>query len=340
MNLRHFQASVVGSAIIVAAFSGCAMQSAAPVAGGVEQSARTAGDAGRSWMVREARAIKRLLYSGDQGTNNVNVYDYDTGVQVGMLTGFTKPEGLCVDAEGDIYVTSAYFGEGEVIEYKHGGAKPIETLQTDGAPVGCSVNAHGDLAVANNVGSTADVQVWKSGSNKPEEYSNDSECYQIWAPPGYDDKGNLFMQTSPTPGICELPADGKALVGAYLDRFITGQGSVMWDGKYMTFTITYFKSGFGTAIYQTREHGDHLIVVHTSRLDDHGCWTYVPQAFVVGKKNTPVNHEQGTVVVGGSKNCSGPSPVEYWKYPESHSPFDHVHPGSNDVYGVAVSIAQ
>ena len=81
-------------------------------------------DRSRSWMdpaygVKGAKKKSELLYVGDDSTNDVFVYDYKSGAQVGQLTGFDGPYGMCVDAKGDVYV--ANFDNGTTTEYAHGG---------------------------------------------------------------------------------------------------------------------------------------------------------------------------------------------------------------------------
>ncbi len=56
-----------------------------------------------SWTATDASTIKKLLYAPDDFTGNVFVYNFDTAEQVGTLSGFDNPQGLCVDKRGDIY---------------------------------------------------------------------------------------------------------------------------------------------------------------------------------------------------------------------------------------------
>lgn len=43
------------------------------------------------------------------------MYDYPSGTQVGTLTGFSEPYGMCINTEGDVFITN--FGSGYVDEY-------------------------------------------------------------------------------------------------------------------------------------------------------------------------------------------------------------------------------
>jgi len=77
-----------------------------------------------SQMSPTATSIKTLLYISDFVTNDVFVYNYDTGTSVGKLTGFDWPAGQCVDAKGNVWITSILGNA--VYEFSHGGRKPIK----------------------------------------------------------------------------------------------------------------------------------------------------------------------------------------------------------------------
>ncbi|HEX3368722.1 MAG TPA: hypothetical protein VHS56_04025, partial [Candidatus Cybelea sp.] len=87
-----------------------------------------------SYMQPDAGKKAALLYVGDWATNDVDVYDYANGKQVGTLTGFSEPYGQCVDAKGDIYITN--FGAGNAVEYAHGGSTVLNTYSRVGEPIG------------------------------------------------------------------------------------------------------------------------------------------------------------------------------------------------------------
>jgi hypothetical protein len=165
----------------------------------------------KSWMLPEAKSIKRLVYASD--TQDVLVFDYDTGRQVGTLTGFQQPYGQCVDKDGNVFLTTEIGSAGAVLEYRHGGSNPIKTFSTAGHPIGCSIAPKtGDLAGANGLpGDLVDIQIWKHASGIPISYSNESDCSGMW-PPGYDNKDNLFVETGDQTSVCELPAKGGSLI--------------------------------------------------------------------------------------------------------------------------------
>jgi hypothetical protein len=262
-------------------------------------------------MLPEAKS-EDLLYISDISTDTVLVYSYKSHAQVGQLTGFGEPYGQCVDAKGDVWITDI---SGSVIdEYAHGGSSPLKTL-TANRPVGCSVSPDGDLAVSSGYGSRSGVLVFKGASGKPASYTN-ADCVSP-ASPGYDDKGNLyvegleFINSYSIGNLCELPAGGTSLGVVSLLRHsghkavaFNGEGSVMWDGKHMTVTLTLDQTKL--AITTELSNGD-LKVARKTTLVDSNCdgGNELRQVFLVGKKNTPENHSEATVAVAGNEIPNG-----------------------------------
>jgi len=62
----------------------------------------------RSWMLPEAHSEDLLYVSAYVAyqESDVYVYDYKTGKQVGLLTGFDAPHGQCVDKKGDVWIAN------------------------------------------------------------------------------------------------------------------------------------------------------------------------------------------------------------------------------------------
>src|SRR5581483_10436727 len=156
----HRIAQLAGIAGLSALFAGCAANAVAPSAAAVGASslgrstlvARGAHaapniDRSASWMRREATSSD-LLYVSDVGTEDVYVYTYPGGTLAGTLTGFAEPQGLCGDAQGDVWIVDTQ--KSRLVEYAHGGTAPIAVLADHGEyPSGCAVDAHGNVAVTN-----------------------------------------------------------------------------------------------------------------------------------------------------------------------------------------------
>jgi len=295
-----------------------------------------------SWMSPEAKAVKKLLYVSDYDTGNVYVFSYGTGSLLGALSGVNGPQGQCVDARGNVWITAL----GSVVEYAHGQIWPTKTLTTNGYGSGCSVSRDGDLAVANSAPESGsgpgDVQVWRHATGSPLTYYS-NEC-PAPAPPGYDDDGNLYFQSVVYDGpqlVCLLPRGAKHIRQVSFDRRIDAAGSIQWDGKQLALTDSDYKQKKVTAIYRVQElrSGD-LKLVGRTVLDDSCVNGYENEEywlFIVGNKNTPVSREEGQAVVGGNMLCN--NRVSYWSYPGGGNPTKSLSAAPTHPQGEAVSIA-
>jgi len=290
----------------------------------------------KSWMSPDARNIKKLLYVSDLSTNDVYVYNYQTGKAVGTLAGFDEPYGQCVDKKGDVWITN--FESASVVEYAHGGAESIKTLRTDGSSDGCSIDpTTGNLAVSS--WSPGEILVFKHASGTPIVYT--SQICSNMMPPGYDDDGNLYVQADNSgPYVCELPHGSGSIRGPMaLSGFsINFQGSVMWDGRHITLSDQEY-NGYETGIYQATEDasGNLTKVGQTALTDDcNGDEADVFQPFIVGTKNTPSNKTLGKVVVGGNLSCT--NRFDYWTYPAGGNQVSSLKAAAGELYGQSVSI--
>ncbi len=311
-------------------------------------------DHGRSWMTPDAKRAKKLLYVSDWGTEDVFVYDYKTGVLVGTLTNLESPYGQCVDKKGDVWIVSN--AGGYIVKYARGGTEPLKKLTTDQQPVGCSVDpTTGNLAVA----SFSRIDVFAHDGSAPQVYQSEF-CYPFWAP-GYDKAGNLYVEallygsTKPFGGrseqysdplACELPRGGTSLRPVQFNQFnIYFPGSVMWDGKHLTLTDQDYMAQGETAIHRVTEDasGNLTEVGHTILSDGcNGNEAQVPQPFIVGTKNTPVNTTEGNAVAGPNILCGSNGSVpkfDYWKYPAGGNPTFSLQPAPKQPVGESVSIA-
>ena len=134
-----------------------------------------------------------LAYVSD-GSGSVYVYSYPQFQSVGTLTGFAQPEGLCVDAAGDVWVSD--FGGQQMEEFAHGANKPKSTLKLDDyqSPFACSVDRKtGDLAVTAWRGNTGPgyISIFKKAKGKAKTLTDSAFLYVNQV--AYDPKGNLFI---------------------------------------------------------------------------------------------------------------------------------------------------
>jgi hypothetical protein len=301
---------------------------------------------GKSWMSPNAKKITKLLYVSD-GNDIVYVFNYKTKALVGKLRGENGlSQGQCVDKLGNVWLIE--YGNidgvlGSAVEYAHGGSTPLKTLRTEGASIGCSIDpTSGDLAVANvhNAGSgQPNVAVFKNASGTPKLYYN----YYCGTPlpPGYDEKGNLYVEGSEAGSglsnpVCVLPHRGKALRPVKVNVSVPIPEGTMWDGKYITLA-TEVGAQPKTVIYQMAEDASgNLKQVGKSVLTDvcNGDGAEVGQPFIVGSENTPANKQQGNVVVGGNMVCR--SSFDYWSYPAGGNPIEtFAQPSSSQSVSIA-----
>jgi len=230
----------------------------------------TAARPGDSWMLPEAQGENLVYVTGLSNSSYavVYVYSFPAGKLVGQISRAIS--GLCADAQGDVFMTQSWYSASRILEYKHGGTKPIAALQDPyKAAVGCAVDPKtGDLAVANYYGST--VLVYPHGRGKP-------TTYLLWFGPyyaAYDDSGHLFVYDGI---LAELGGNGKFYQIKYPRHASTPMG-IQWDGEYLAL-------GEGTNVYNYGEIERFTISGHngvwhdTVSLDD-----YADGFFIDGSK--------------------------------------------------------
>lgn len=194
-------------------------------------------DRSRSWMAHGAKQ-NDLLYISDLGTSDVYVYSYPKGKVKGVLTGFNGPYGLCSNKAGDVYI--ANFHDSDILEYAHGGTKPIEILKDPGYyPTGCSFDpTTGNLAVTNwetTSNGSGIVAIYAHAKGSPKAYYTDPEIFAMLFC-SYDSTGNLFVDGW-TQGsavvFAELPSGRTSFKNIALNQAIGDADGVGWDGKYV-----------------------------------------------------------------------------------------------------------
>jgi NHL repeat len=189
----------------------------------------------KSWM-STAAAAKPLLYVSDIGAEDVDVLSYPGGKQVGTLTGFNEPAGICTDRKGDVFIADG--GNNSIVEYTHGGTTPIATLQggSPGTPLGCSVDPKsGNLAVTNftaNPGQFGSVMIYTKASGAPQQSNALYHTYYC----AYDDGGNLYVDGFDNSGrvaLVEFAQGQSPLTHIALDMNSGWAGGLAWNGKHL-----------------------------------------------------------------------------------------------------------
>ncbi len=175
-----------------------------------------------------------LIYVGDLGKSQVDVLTYPQGKLRSTLTGFGSVNGLCTDFNGDVYVSDGH--DGKLVEYYHGGTKPVRTLSDPGYYTqGCASDLRtGDLAVAIQPMSSnpGGVAIFRKAKGKPHNYVG----YDFFFPSfcTYDYKDNLFFDGGDIHGMfffAELARGSKTMQRVTLPQSIEVAGGVQFDGQ-------------------------------------------------------------------------------------------------------------
>ncbi len=192
-------------------------------------------------------AADDLVYVADDQSSyqsTVDIYSWQSWKQVGTITGFLQPWGLCTDKAQHVYVVD--LNTSGIYEFTHRGTGPIKTLfDPYAAPWGCAVDPRtGNLAVSDwfeNVGN-AGIVIFSSGSIT--EYKSTNASGFDWL--GYDDDGNLFvsglLSNSEGEAFWEIPAGSMTFTQISLPLSVYADSGVQWDGKYMAVGDAFHKS--------------------------------------------------------------------------------------------------
>jgi DNA-binding beta-propeller fold protein YncE len=282
----------------------------------------------RSWMSPEAAAHDLLYVSDDAGA--VYVFTYPAGKLVGTIAGLDGPAGLCTDSKGDVFVPNT--SGGYILEYAHGGHKPIGTLLDFGAfPDGCAVDpVTGNLAVTNFATnpsqSAGNVAIYPNAQGNPTFYTAKNFNEYLFC--SYDASGNLLVDGvnagTTQSEIAELPSGGSALVDVAINTTLGFPGAVQWDGKY--FAIEDLLKG---DLYRVAVSGSSGTVAGTVHLNVRS--RLVVQFWIQGN----------TIVVPYGATSRVVKKVGLWKYPGGGSVTKSFGVnGATELVGAAVSLAK
>src|ERR1700722_2011598 len=135
---------------LAASLAGCAGGSSQSLPSGAQQTGT------QSPMTADVQSRDLLYVSYDNPWSNafhVLVYSYPGEKQLQDLQTAETPAGMCADAAGDVWITYSP-PTPQLVEYAHGGANPIATLNFPGQhPNGCSIDPNsGNMAVTNLFG--------------------------------------------------------------------------------------------------------------------------------------------------------------------------------------------
>jgi len=303
---------------VMALLWGCSSAAVGPATPSATQAAP------QSWMASDAKH-GALLYVSDLGNDTVGVYSYPQGKLKGTLSGFYFVHSGCVDQHGHVFITNL----GKILEFDHGGTKPIATLKEPGyGAQGCSVDPQtGNLAVA-NIGQiyssgSGNIAIFKHAKGSPKFFADANIFFDYGC--AYDNKGNLYVVGSDMHGFfkfAEIPAGSHSYTNITLDQYITVPGGVQWDGKHVA--VEDQGAGYhGSTVYQVAVSGSTANVVGTTTLTGS---VDIIQFWLYGKKIIGPN-------IGSNPN------VMFWKYPAGGTALKTIT-GFVEPVGVTVSPPQ
>lgn len=284
-----------------------------------------------SWMARGASS-QTLLYVSDIGAETVGVFTYPDLKPVGELTGFNEPNGLCVDAKGDVFVTNAYAYN--ILEYAHGGTTPIATLKNDNHYAsGCSVDpVTGNLAVANigspNLGG-GNVSIYKHATGSPTVYASSVMYFAFYC--GYDNAGNLFVDGFDQYGHEVLVEFAKGSATPYTifmkDVQLGWPGQVQWHRGYLNLGDQY-----ANKFNRSEKYPNVIYQMKVDRL----VGTIVSTVQLVGGSDVVDYFIDGKTIIGPDASNDN---IGFWRY-SAGGKRTHALPGFYEPVGAVVSPAQ
>jgi hypothetical protein len=269
-----------------------------------------------------AKARPALLYVSDDGKERVLVYSYPSLKRFGTLSGVGSPTGLCVDQKtGAVWVTETG-STSQIIEFAHGGTKPIRTFQDSGGETveGCAVSPTSDeLAVSNATfggDDPGDLIVYNLRTGKSKTYQDKKMFFFGFV--GYDSSGDLFLDGTPlsynsTFRLDELPSGGNKLINIrWHGPTIEQPGNIQYDGTNLTVGDVN-----KALVYQTAGGK----VFGTTALTG-ACYAY--QYFIDGDK------------VIAPSNCDKPGTISVYNYPAGGVPIKTIG-GFGFAFGAVIS---
>lgn len=265
-----------------------------------------------------------LLYITSYGQSVVKTYDWPGLEHSQTLKGFTQESGLCTDKQGNVFVANT--AEDDILEYPHGGTKPIATLHDlpNYYPDSCAVDpVSGDLAVTNlAISGSGNVVIFAHANGNPQPYTIPTiDSYYMC---GYDDRGNLVVDGVGTGShgraeFAMLPHGAQHLQKLTLDPEPAGPGGIQWDRKHWAIGDNH------SAIYRFDVTGSKGTKVGTTTLQETST---IFEFFISGDRVIAPENETDRGQPGRQ--------AQVFKYPAGGAAIGTIH-GLNVPFGAVVS---
>lgn len=320
MDALPLSPQAVGLCAIVAMLAGCGgAQTGSPAESTVASYADPSGE----------NASKPLLYVANAASSVVKFLRFPENGHRHVLQTVSRPEGLCSDSVGHVFVTSGKGPHnGEIVEFPHASLRRIGTLHDpDTKPMACAVDTlTGNLAVvggSSNSDKSGNVAIYAAAQGKPTTYS-DPNIHSYFAC-AYDDDGNLYVEGTNTGGavlFAELPKGTQELSSFSINQAMTVTGGIAWDGTYLVVGGNFSASNHFD-VYQVTISGSTGTVANAIQLD--GGSITGPLALYLGPDSKIISPCYGTDV------C-------IWAYPAGNHWLHAVNLDNDGNTGVTVSL--
>jgi hypothetical protein len=283
--------------------------------------------------VRPAPAGARLpagkasyVYVSDTATNWVFGYDARSGQLVEQITGFSQPQGLATDRDGNLYVADSL--NERVVVFPAGKTKASRVLRDPHQlPESVAIAPNGDVAVVNEFtdrGNAGSVSFYHAGATRSYAtvgapfFSKGLFC-------GYDRKGNLYV-------------DGTNANDASIVVEIAGGGS---GNAMVNLGISGVQQIGGLAVIRN---GDYLVgdsfnnVVYEFAAGSNALVATIPLGVTIYAPSLTLSRSGTGIWVAALNFSSGAGEALEFSYPGGGAPVDTISVGSgNAPYGIAIS---
>jgi hypothetical protein len=275
-------------------------------------------------MLPEAKGDD-LLYASER--NSVLVFSYPALKLVGTLTGFSNPDGICIDEVSNVWIVDA--SPPKLVEYAHGGKAPIKTMnwKGNGTLHSCAVDpTTGNLAV---MGYNF-LAVFPNEQGPPTTYSLSYSAWNGLKYGTYDDAGNFFavgnyaVQSTWRSELAELPSGGSNVEAVLFNEDIEPTAA-QWNGQNLVVGGAA-ERGQPIDLYQVSISGSQATITSTIVLNRPDSRYAQSGQFAL----------QGDRVIEGMNNRKH---LGLWRYPQGGTPLKDLNYSQGGFAAVAVSTA-
>jgi hypothetical protein len=306
-------------------------------------------DLRKSWISPDIKRTPRLLFVSDNSTYDVYIFSLPDFTLKGTLTGFSEPQGMCSDRNGDIWLANT--GLVQVLEYSRSGTL-LNTIEDNyGYPVSCAIDPKtGDIAVV-------DIYAFLRGSAVKRASGSGYENVLIYGCPsctpklidlpefeltyfaGYDPDGDLFVDGrsySNAVVLAEVPSGSDA------GHLISISGATI----YYPGMVEWYKTGNELAVGDQECGGQRASCVYSIAISG-SSGTVTGRTTLTNPAGEPVcDMVQGALnpafqknLVGGDYDYCGYSPTseDRWLYPAGSAPTNYTTNYISGPLGAAVS---